>query len=493
MQGFSKNTIMSAVSNFSTAYNLTIVSLALVISEGVYGASTAQQAAIKSSSLAGAIIGQLTMGYYADLAGRSNAMYLTMMLTIIGALLSSLNLQDIWGHQANDPYGWITFSRLLLGIGVGGVYPLAATVAAESSTNAAKRGSEVSLVFSTQGLGFIACPIVVLIITSLNPGSHGMGACTRPFCSMGKKAPCSLDDLGAWQFNNKTSEGCNSLADCTKMSDGCNDLNWRIVYALGALPGILMLPFKVSETKKGGETTQKSSFWSDISQKQHWPTLLGTAGGWFLFDITFYGNSLFAPTVTKVVFNDPHPDINAACIHNLALFAVALPGYWLATYLMDSLGRKNIQLMGFGAMAILYAVLGGMLLSAKNGAQSIGAVPMFLMYGMTFFFSNFGPNSTTFILPSESFPPDVRGTFNGVSAACGKLGATIGASLFKPAAASLAGGGDKGIGAVLLVCGVISLVGFMLTFIFVEDRRGKEMKGNEKGDLEGLSDPLVDN
>jgi MFS family permease len=97
MGGFSKNTIMSAISNFSTAYNLTIVSLMLVVSEGVYDASKSQEAAIKSASLAGAIIGQLTMGYYADLAGRSSAMYLTMMLTIMGGLLSSLNLQDIWG------------------------------------------------------------------------------------------------------------------------------------------------------------------------------------------------------------------------------------------------------------------------------------------------------------------------------------------------------------------------------------------------------------
>jgi PHS family inorganic phosphate transporter-like MFS transporter len=396
-----------------------------------------------------------------------------------------------------DPYSWITFCRLILGIGVGGVYPLAATVAAESSTNAAKRGSEVSLVFSTQGLGFIACPIVVLIITSLNSGSTGLAGCHRPYCSLGKKAPCVMDNgvdpfkINSWKFQPKhAASGCTHLSDCIKMSDGCNDLNWRMALAFGALPGILMLPFKISETKKGGETLQKSTFWEDISQKQHWPTLIGTAGGWFLFDITFYGNSLFAPTVTKIVFDDPHPTIHAACLHNMALFAVALPGYWLATYYMDTLGRKNIQLLGFGAMAVLYAILGSLLLFEKNGAKSVGAAGMFILYSMTFFFSNFGPNSTTFILPSESFPPDVRGTFNGLSAACGKVGATIGASLFKPAAASLAGGGDKGIGAVLLVCGVISLLGLMLTFIFVEDRRGKEMKGSEK--QENLNDPLID-
>lgn len=268
-------------------------------------------------------------------------------------------------------------------------------------------------------------------------------------------------------------------------------MNWRIALAFGALPGILMLPFKISETKKGGEEIRKSTFWADISKREHWPTLIGTAGGWFLFDITFYGNSLFAPTVTKVVFGDSHPTLQAACLQNAALFAVALPGYWVATYFMDSLGRKNIQMCGFGMMAIFYAVLGGLLL--KESSAEIGATGMFIMYSLTFFFSNCGPNSTTFILPSESFPSDVRASLNGLSAAMGKVGATIGASLFKPLANSLAGGGDHGIGAVLLICGVISLIGLIVTAVFVKDRRGQAMAGDDEEDLnEALVDHIED-
>lgn len=46
---------------------------------------------------------------------------------------------------------------------------------------------------------------------------------------------------------------------------------------------------------------------------------------------------------------------------------------------------------------------------------------MLILYGLTFFFSNFGPNSTTFILPAETFPPHIRTTMNGFSAAMGKV------------------------------------------------------------------------
>lgn len=41
------------------------------------------------------------------------------------------------------------------------------------------------------------------------------------------------------------------------------------------------------------------------------------------------------------------------------------------------------------------------------------------------FFQNFGPNTTTFIVPGEVFPTRYRSTAHGISAASGKLGAVI--------------------------------------------------------------------
>lgn len=61
---------------------------------------------------------------------------------------------------------------------------------------------------------------------------------------------------------------------------GANDVNWRVLAALGALPGILMLPFSVTETAAIKDDTMKTStFWADISDRQHWTKLIGTAGG----------------------------------------------------------------------------------------------------------------------------------------------------------------------------------------------------------------------
>merc|ERR1712072_1552178 len=120
-------------------------------------------------------------------------------------------------------------------------------------------------------------------------------------------------------------------------------------------------------------------------------------------------------------------------------------------------------------MAISFFVL-GVLHSQLDDVP----VLMLIIYGLTFFFSNFGPNSTTFALPAECFPPHVRTTLDGFSAAMGKLGATLGSSAFKPLddATSLS--------FTMVVCAAVSVLGFALTWLFVVDMRNKPMDGEEE-------------
>jgi PHS family inorganic phosphate transporter-like MFS transporter len=84
-----------------------------------------------------------------------------------------------------------------------------------------------------------------------------------------------------------------------------------------------------------------------------------------------------------------------------------------------------------------------------------------LVYGSTFFFANYGPNTTTFVFPSLVYSPECRSTLNGISAAAGKAGALFGATLFEPAAREL--GDDK----VMLICAGVSVLGFAITHFFV--------------------------
>jgi nitrate/nitrite transporter NarK len=53
-----------------------------------------------------------------------------------------------------------------------------------------------------------------------------------------------------------------------------------------------------------------------------------------------------------------------------------------------------------------------------------------LIYGLSYFFTEFGPNATTFVYPSEIFPVKVRTTAHGIAAALGKIGGFVGVFTF---------------------------------------------------------------
>lgn len=101
------------------------------------------------------------------------------------------------------------------------------------------------------------------------------------------------------------------------------------------------------------------------------------------------------------------------------------------------------------------------------------------MPGLTFLFSNFGANTTTFVIPGEVFPTAARATCHGIrwanarflalcvswsltlvpalfSAACGKLGAAIGAAALTPLNDAV------GVSGVLGVCAAVALVGALV-------------------------------
>ncbi|XP_066342058.1 probable inorganic phosphate transporter 1-5 [Miscanthus floridulus] len=109
--------------------------------------------------------------------------------------------------------------------------------------------------------------------------------------------------------------------------------------------------------------------------------------------------------------------------HAIIALCGTLPGYWFAIAFVDVVGRKAIQFLGFAMMMGFMLVIAAFYDSLISPGRRIWLV---LMYTFTFFFANFGPNSTTFILPAEIFPAHLRTTCHGISSAAGKVGAIVG-------------------------------------------------------------------
>jgi PHS family inorganic phosphate transporter-like MFS transporter len=149
--------------------------------------------------------------------------------------------------------------------------------------------------------------------------------------------------------------------------------------------------------------------------------------------IAFYGLGLNSSIILQAIgFGTPpvkgvlgkYETLHNVCVGNIILaIAGLIPGYYAALLVIDRWGRKPIQFMGFGLLTILFAIMGFGYQKLTATAQKT-KVFVFL-YCLANFFQNFGPNTTTFVIPGEVFPTRYRSTAHGISAASGKLGAIV--------------------------------------------------------------------
>jgi MFS transporter, PHS family, inorganic phosphate transporter len=157
-------------------------------------------------------------------------------------------------------------------------------------------------------------------------------------------------------------------------------------------------------------------------------------------------------------------------LYTLLIFVVAaLPGYILAAFTIDRIGRKVMQLLGFGMMFVFFGLL------FVFPAWTKIAAPFLICYGLAYFFTEFGPNVTTFVYPAEIFPVTVRTTAHGFAAGMGKFGAFIGAFIFPLMLSSAAFKLSGAMGVASAICAA----GFLLTFILPEPNQ-KSLETIEK-------------
>lgn len=450
-------------------------------------------AAVNGVALCGTLAGQLFFGWLGDKLGRKRVYGVTLMLMVICSIASGLS----FGSTSKSVMTTLCFFRFWLGFGIGGDYPLSATIMSEYA-NKRTRGAFIAAVFAMQGTGILAGAAVSIIVSSAFNNAY-----PRP--------PFNTDHIGS--------------------TPPQADFVWRLVFMFGALPALLTYYWrmKMPETARytalveGNakqaaldmtkvmsvqleaeqekvdriRTTDNFGLFSPQFAKKHGMHLVGTCTTWFLLDIAFYSQNLFQKDVFTAVGWLPKAGTMSALeeVYKIsraqALIALCstVPGYWFTVALIDHLGRFFIQLMGFAMMTAFMFGLSIPYYSLRDGHHTTFIV----LYAFTFFFANFGPNSTTFIVPAEIFPARLRSTCHGISAASGKAGAIIGAFGFLYAAQDAHEGKQDagyptglGVKTSLIILGVINALGFLFTFLV------PETKGMSLEDLSGENDAADD-
>ncbi|KAL3734442.1 hypothetical protein ACJRO7_023748 [Eucalyptus globulus] len=402
-------------------------------------------------ALLGAAIGQLIFGRLGDLAGRKRLYGLALMLIMAGSIGCGFSIGTPKGYIL----GSLGFFRFLVGVGIGGDYPLSATIISEYA-NKRVRGTFMAAVFSMQGFGILASSVVTMTVCKIFSRIYH---------------PSTIDP--------KPKEA---------------DIAWRLILMLGVIPAVLTFYWrmKMPETARytalvennvlqatedmervldmshcqiaegcflqPSQWTQPTSSYPLFSKQfflYHGRNLLACSTTWFLLDIVFYSYPVLQ---SKIYFKDQLDEDTAfdaafkiARLQAIMACSSMIPGCIAAFFLIDRIGRLIIQAVGFVLMAIVYFSIRVPYDKYRQHHPSA----LFIMYGLTSFFANCGPNTTTT-------------TCHGIAGAAGKVGAIIGVLM-----ASL------GTGVTLIIWGGVCTAGMVATSMFTKETKGTSLEENE--------------
>jgi PHS family inorganic phosphate transporter-like MFS transporter len=488
--------LVASVGFFTDAYDIFAINIAAIMLGYVYGhtknqLSTNQSLGVKVATPVGNLVGQILFGWLADILGRKRMYGVELMIMIIATFGQALAGEA----PAVNILGVIIVWRFIMGIGIGGDYPLSAIISSEFAATRS-RGRLMTAVFAAQGWGQFAAALVGIIVVEAYKDS----ILSAPF-------PCAVPV----------------------------DHTWRLLIGLGCVPGVIALYFRLTipETPRftmdierniaqattdidNVLTTGKSvpdedapvqrvkapkatraDFRAYFGQWKNLKVLIGTAYSWFALDIAFYGLGLNSSIIlTAINFGSPtaakstslyvYENLYNICVGNLILSVAGLiPGYWVSFLFIDSWGRKPIQLMGFTVLTILFVIMGfayDTLISTPSSQKAF-----VFLYCLTNFFQNFGPNTTTFVIPGEAFPTRYRSTAHGISAASGKFGAIVAQVGF--AKLVNIGGTNKFINHIMEIFALFMLTGIFSTLLIPETKqRSLEDISNEEqeGYIQGV-------
>ncbi|GLB40549.1 putative phosphate transporter [Lyophyllum shimeji] len=495
--------MVAGVGFFTDAYDIFAINIASTMLGYVYGHGSplnksgqklnkAQDLGVKVATPVGTLVGQLLFGWLADLVGRKRMYGVELMIIIIATFGQALS----GGGHAVGIIGVLVVWRFLMGVGIGGDYPLSAVISSEFASTKI-RGRMMTAVFASQGWGNFTAALIAFIITAAYRNAI-------------------LNDPSVDQPNHV-------------------DYMWRILIGLGCVPGVIALYFRLTipETPRFTMDIERNvlqaktdienvlahgnsdvdpdapvqravapkASWADFcehfGQWKNFKVLLGTSWSWFALDIAFYGLGLNSGIVLQAIgFGTPltkgtalvYENLKNICVGNLILSVGGLiPGYYASFLLIDRWGRKPIQLMGFIMLTLIFIAMGfgyDKMVNTTTAAKK-GFV---VLYCFANFFQNFGPNTTTFVIPGEAFPTRYRSTAHGISAASGKLGAIIAQVGF--AQLKDIGGTNHFVKHILEIFALFMLTGIFSTLLLPETmNRTLEDLSNEdqEGFVKGLS------
>jgi MFS family permease len=394
-------------------------------------------------------VGAAVFGPLTDKVGRKGMYLLDLLFFVVFAGLSAL-AWDVWS---------LASFRFLLGIGIGADYPISACYVSETMP-ARLRGRMISSTIGFQAVGMLfgalAGLVIVVAVADVSAWRWMLALGVVPALLV-VLLRSSVPESPRWlAAHGRQAEADAAAAELTGGPVGAGPAPARpeLPPALPAQPPLRLL----------------------LGKEMRRRTILACVP-WFLLDIAAYGVGLFTPVILMslafggagLARGDPFLAREVSSVEGavfLDLFLVV--GFALAILLIDRVGRMPLQIGGFLAMAVGLGILA---LAGTGGRQNVPLVfAGFILFNTLM---NAGPNTTTYVLPSEVFPTRLRATAHGLASASGKLGAALGIFFLPVLQAAL------GLGPTLLVVASAAVLGAAVTWLTTVETAGRPLEDFE--------------
>ena len=396
-----------------------------------WGMAPGQMGLIGSIGLIGMALGAVISGTVADRIGRKKVFTITVLLYSIASAFCALS----WNYQS------LLVFRFLVGFGLGGELPVAATLVSEYAPSRV-RGRFIVLLESFWGLGWIAAACIAYFFIPV--------------------------------------------------------YGWRMAFLIGALPALyvclirLHMPESVRYLLTRGRVDEARQIVLSLEKQLHVPSALFTGETetvpvvakasfrelwkkpfmsrtimlwlvWFGINFSYYGIFMWLPSL---VFQQGFTVVKTF-EYVLIMTLAQLPGYYCAAWLVDKIGRKY-TLSAF----LLFSGVASYFFGHASTAATL------MMWGSVMSFFNLGAWGVLYTYTPEQYPTAIRALGSGWAAGFGRFGGMAAPMM---------------VGALLARSFGFASVFYMFALVFaavavIVLSLGVESK---QKDLESLSDELV--
>ncbi|MDF2571066.1 MAG: naiP [Sporomusa sp.] len=405
-----------------------IIAFVLPILAKEWGLSATQMGFIGSIGLLGMAVGAVLAGTAADKFGRKAVFAVTLMIYSMATGLCGL----AWNYES------LLVFRFLVGFGLGGELPVAATLMAEYSPPAT-RGRFIVLLESFWAVGWLAAALIAYLVIPR------FGWQMAFFIG-------ALPALYVFIIRMGVPESIRYLIHKGRQSEALEIVS-RIELSAGIIPPAQQAIIKDSIVQNPAD--EKKLAFKELWTAQFAKRTIILWLIWFGIVYSYYGIFTWLPSLMVKQGHTVIKTFEYVLIMTLA----QLPGYFSAAYLVDRIGRKATLAMYLALSAV----------SAYFFGQG-GSAEVVLLWGSLMSFFNLGAWGVVYTYTPELYPTRIRAFGSGWAAAVGRFG-----GILAPTVVGYMITGPQGFAQVFTMFTGVMMVVAIAVGLFGEETKGKAL------------------